>query len=831
MLITNSGGGPVFDQDFLGGSLGTGALTRPSTGTYFNSSGVMVSAASNVPRFDYDPATLLPKGLLLEDQSTNLSLDYTNYGAGDATQTPTSGTAPDGTNSMVRLAETAASAVHYNTTGFTFPSSAMIAFSVYAKAAGVRYLQLYMDDNISSGGQATFDLQTGTISEALAARGGGVLGGAFIQQISNGIWRLNVNIQMAASTSGRAGLVLCNSATPGFAPGYAGNPANGVLFWGLKLEVGCMTSYIFTTNAAVTRAADVMSYPIANVTGFDTTRGTLAHEYILEGVAAFGFSSSAAFVGATPTTDYIIPEQYDASGTRMTPSVNAAAASVGAAIAYCLMPPTSAGAGPAHRAAASWAVNNVVHQGYDGIGDTSSVNSVSALPVVTNLILAGSAHGQPIVSHWARRTRYWGSRLSQAQLITETTVNGPSLSLDFMTLGSLDARIAFTRASTGTYFDAGGTMRTAAANAPRWDYDPRTHALRGVLIEESRTNLVGPSVPGPGQFPNETTMVPNAGAAPDGTNSFVKMNNTTTNSFHGYQTIGTGAPNTTYTCSAYVKKGEIRYLQFIFDDLGGGQPASICTFDLQTGTISSGGGSSSITNVGNGIYRCVMAPCLSGASTTQIRLGLNNCNIPNPGFYSPGYVGAVTDGTYLWGLQVEPGSFATSHIFTPAAGAAVTRAQDSCLISSANMVPWFTTTGSWLAEFIFTNPAPSGNRIVGAATSVGGDIGPLMSSTSPFQLGFYDGASFFPTVNNIVSNVVQRGANTSTGPGTAKLCLNGGPIASLVATNGLAAMASSGVRFLNTVTGASPDNGSGYIRRVSFWPRALSDAEMQAVTT
>ena len=65
---------------------------------------------------------------------------------------------------------------------------------------------------------------------------------------------------------------------------------------------------------------------------------------------------------------------------------------------------------------------------------------------------------------------------------------GASLNLSFMS-GTLDPRITFTRASTATYFDATATVRTAAANAPRWDCDPVTGALRGLLIEETRTNL------------------------------------------------------------------------------------------------------------------------------------------------------------------------------------------------------------------------------------------------------------------------------------------------------------------------------------------------------
>jgi hypothetical protein len=66
----------------------------------------------------------------------------------------------------------------------------------------------------------------------------------------------------------------------------------------------------------------------------------------------------------------------------------------------------------------------------------------------------------------------------------------PSLSLNFMTPGTLPPNVTVTRAGTATYFDVAGTLQTAAANAPRWDYDPVSHALRGLLVEDGRTNLL-----------------------------------------------------------------------------------------------------------------------------------------------------------------------------------------------------------------------------------------------------------------------------------------------------------------------------------------------------
>ncbi len=64
----------------------------------------------------------------------------------------------------------------------------------------------------------------------------------------------------------------------------------------------------------------------------------------------------------------------------------------------------------------------------------------------------------------------------------------PLLDLDFIS-GPFPAEVAFTRAGSGTYFDAAGVLQTAAANAPRIDHDPVTLARRGLLIEGARTNL------------------------------------------------------------------------------------------------------------------------------------------------------------------------------------------------------------------------------------------------------------------------------------------------------------------------------------------------------
>jgi len=64
------------------------------TATYFNSSGVLTVANANAPRLDYNPSTLVPNGILIEESRTNDVLDSTmsNAAAASTTQLVTNGT-------------------------------------------------------------------------------------------------------------------------------------------------------------------------------------------------------------------------------------------------------------------------------------------------------------------------------------------------------------------------------------------------------------------------------------------------------------------------------------------------------------------------------------------------------------------------------------------------------------------------------------------------------------------------------------------------------------------------------------------------------------------
>src|SRR5579862_2673918 len=64
----------------------------------------------------------------------------------------------------------------------------------------------------------------------------------------------------------------------------------------------------------------------------------------------------------------------------------------------------------------------------------------------------------------------------------------PTVEFDFVSSETLDPRITASGGASGTRVNSAGQI--VGATTPRYDYDPASHAPRGLLIEEARTNLI-----------------------------------------------------------------------------------------------------------------------------------------------------------------------------------------------------------------------------------------------------------------------------------------------------------------------------------------------------
>lgn len=377
--------------------------------------------------------------------------------------------------------------------------------------------------------------------------------------------------------------------------------------------------------------------------------------------------------------------------------------------------------------------------------------------------------------------------------------------------------ITFTRASTGTYFNSAGVLTSAAINAPRFDYNPSTFVAQGLLIEEARTNLLTYSA----DYTNaawgaKTGLSLTTGVtAPDGTSS-LNVQSTAAGTRVITQTATTTA-STAYTASVYMQKNATNFGALSIVD---GANSAFWTFNLNTGAVGTNvvstlPSTATIKNVGSGWYHCTVTATASTTTLTAQALPVNSV--------SSG-ISAVGDSVYVWGAQLEAGAFPTSYI--PTTTTALTRAADVASVNTLS--PWFNASaGTIYAEGSAASNTPDSRFAVI-------DDG---SSNNRYQLGLgssYTGnfaavsggvvsADLFSAALTAGSTVKLAGAYTVN---DFALCANGGTVAT--DTSGVLPVSPTTLRLGKFFGPAGFLNG--YLRRITYYPRRLSNAELQAIT-
>ena len=269
--LGSQGGAGGFRLDFTGGALPSGVtLTRASTGTRFNISGVLVTAAINAARFDYNPVSLASRGILIEPAGTNLALrseelDNVVWVNAGTTITANNIAAPDGTTTAERQIEDASNGRH----GFfqTIAATGSNTLTAFAKIyAGTRFIRLAIADGSNTNFvYAAFNIANGTITQTGNA-GTGASAASSIQDCGGGWYRLVVSgnvttIQFATISSHQTGTDAAGT-DYGYTT-YTGDATSGCYLWGEQFEAGAIeTSYTPTVAASVTRSADVASFTI-----------------------------------------------------------------------------------------------------------------------------------------------------------------------------------------------------------------------------------------------------------------------------------------------------------------------------------------------------------------------------------------------------------------------------------------------------------------------------------------------------------------------------------------------------------------------------------------
>lgn len=396
-------------------------FTRASIGTYFDSAGVLQTATSGTPRFDYNPVTLAPLGFLIEEARTNSVLQSestTGWGLGALTITTNATTAPTGVSNGNLLVEDTTTAAHSTSpAAISFTSGTAYTLTLFAKedaTSAKRFLQLtFGSAAFGSFPYANFDLGTGTIT----AQGGGVNRSASIQAVGNGWYRCRLTADAEATTSGTLFFLIQNSGTAARFATYTGNGTAGFFIWGAQLEAGAFpTSYIPTTTTALTRSADVASVNTLSP-WFNATAGTVYSEFVINSTApTSGFPTATSFNNG-------------GVGNRINPaylndSINALDYFVSdGGVSQVGLSSTTYTAGSVAKMAAAYATNDFALSTNGGVVLTDTSGTV---PSVTAFNL-GNQLGGNYINGYLRRITYYPRRLTNDELRTISLPTGATI--------------------------------------------------------------------------------------------------------------------------------------------------------------------------------------------------------------------------------------------------------------------------------------------------------------------------------------------------------------------------------------------------------------------
>ena len=342
-------------------------------------------------------------------------------------------------------------------------------------------------------------------------------------------------------------------------------------------------------------------------------------------------------------------------------------------------------------------------------------------------------------------------------------------------------------------------------------YNGSAWVNEGLLIEsEERTNLVAESatLSNWGGLGAQANSGVGSTSLPDGSIGGVSVSRAAP--FNMYKTGLSVSESTAYTASIFVKAETAASIKFGLQGTGF-RNSGVHTFDILNGSVNTvSNWTATIEPVGNDWWR------LSVSSTTSIGATSVTFNL-----------GAVTDNQvfYAWGAQLEEGSFATSYI--PTSGSQQTRSADLASIP-VTAFGYNDQAGTIVVEYGAYNVGAVAASIVSVTDNpVSNDFVLVYADTSV-------------TIMVVKDNGVRQALFSVSGDRRT--------------TGGIAGIAMKDNAFASTVDGSAPQTDisgtmptdvsvvrigswasnpaylNGHIKSLKYFPRRLTDAQLQELT-
>ena len=386
----------------------------------------------------------------------------------------------------------------------------------------------------------------------------------------------------------------------------------------------------------------------------------------------------------------------------------------------------------------------------------------------------------------------------------------------------------FTRSGDATRVNSEGLIETVSTNVPRLNYpliDGVVSGCPSLLLENSATNLITYSEDfSQGYWTKSGSSVTSGFISPDGTANAFKLVEDATISSRNINLLNNAGVSVAgdYTHSYFVKSAGRTKLA-IRESAATGK---YITFDLISKSVTGGTGvSGNIIEISNGWFK-ISATFTMGASQglkTSL-LVLADSFIAGGNIFET-YQGDGTSGIYIWGAQLEQGSYPTSYI--PTSGSQATRSAETC--NNAGDVNTFNDSeGVLFAEIsaladdgtdrvISLSDGSANNRIILYYNSSNNLVGQVYSISNTIQATITTSSL---DITNFSKALVKYNSNSI------ELFVNGFSIETkTVATPPINL---SEISFDNGVGGA---DFYGNTKQLLYFPSALNDTSLETLTS
>lgn len=364
-------------------------------------------------------------------------------------------------------------------------------------------------------------------------------------------------------------------------------------------------------------------------------------------------------------------------------------------------------------------------------------------------------------------------------------------------------------------------LETAASGVARFDHNPVTDESLGLLIEESRSNLILRSEDLDTTW-SETraTLSLNSVIAPNGTLTADGLIASTDNNTHFTSQTFTGTA-ASHTFSVYAKAYGLNHVALRL--FNGTSQVGLAYYNLSTGATGTvTAGTASITSVGNGWYRCSLTATLAASASCTADIQLASADNTNS------FIGNAFSGVTLWGSQVELGAFATSYI--PTVASQVTRAADVALMTGTNFSSWYNQPqGTFFAQFTPVTANYGANKNIFVVSD---------NTVNNFNGLRYASSGAFPSLSVSVGGVTQATVLSGTMVAGTSYKLAGAYSASDFASiRDGGALVTDNAGTVPVVTQAeigsltSTSTGTQTIKKIAYYPIRATNAQLQGLTS